>query len=456
MSAVSSPARLGRGTHVGYAVGSIGTAAFGTVPGLLLLYYLTDVLGVAAGIAGLVVFAPKAWDVFFNPWVGSRSDRTESRWGPRRPWMLAGGVLLPPLFVLMFAGPGRPPGLAAGWVTVAFLLAATAYGCFQVPYIAQPAEITDDPDERSLLMSWRVAALAFGILLAGAGAPAVVDAAGGGRPGYLAMSAFVAVLLALGMLGAVVGTRRAPTLTRVHSEGRLATNLRLAWRSAPFRILLIGFVIQALGVGVMLAGVPYYSRHVLGDESSGSLLFAAFVGPAILVMPLWVQVSRRLGKRSGLLLASALFTAATATLAVGGAGRTGLVVGLVVVVGIGYAGMQMFPLSMLPDTVQADAVTSGRARAGVYTGLWTAGETLGFALGPALVLGLLAVTGFVSSRADEHVSQPDSALTGVLLTFSALPAVLLLVSLPFLRRYDLTRKRLDELTRAAPVVPKGG
>ena len=205
---------------MGYALGSIGTAAFGTVPGLLLLYYLTDVLGVAAGIAGLVVFAPKAWDVVLNPWIGNRSDRTESRWGPRRPWMLAGGLALPPLFVLVFAGPSTPPGLAAVWVAGAFLLAATAYGCFQVPYVAQPAEITDDPGERSTLMSWRVAALALGILLAGAGAPAVVDAFGGGRGGYLAMAVFVALLLAGGMLGAVAGTRSRPDADPRAQRGR--------------------------------------------------------------------------------------------------------------------------------------------------------------------------------------------------------------------------------------------
>ena len=96
-------------------------------------------------MAGLVVFLPKAWDVLLNSWIGSRSDRTESRWGPRRPWMLAGGLALPPLFVLVFAGPGAPPALAALWVAIAFLLAATAYGCFQVPYVAQPADITRRP-----------------------------------------------------------------------------------------------------------------------------------------------------------------------------------------------------------------------------------------------------------------------------------------------------------------------
>ncbi|MGY1722380.1 MFS transporter [Blastococcus sp. SYSU DS0533] len=437
MTAVSSGPRLTRGTHLGYATGSIGTAAFGTVPGLLLLYYLTDVLGVAAGIAGLVVFAPKAWDVLLNPWIGSRSDRTESRWGPRRPWMLAGGVALPPLFVLVFAGPGAPPAAAAGWVAVTFLLAATAYGCFQVPYVAQPAEITDDPDERSTLMSWRVAALAVGILLAGAGAPAVVDAFGGGRSGHLAMSVFVAVLLALGMLGAVVGTRGAPTLTRVRSEGRLGATLRLAWRSRPFRVLLTGFVVQALGIGVMLAGVPYFSEQVLGDPAAGTLLFAALVGPAILVMPLWLRTGRRVGKRAGLLAASLLFAGAAGALAVVPEGGTGFAVGLVALVGVGYAGMQMFPLAMLPDVIAADEASSGARRAGVFTGVWTAAETLGLAIGPGLLGGLLAVAGYVSSTGGEVVAQPAGAVLAVRVGFTLVPALLVLASLPVLARYRL-------------------
>jgi Na+/melibiose symporter-like transporter len=351
--------------------------------------------------------------------------------------MLAGGVTLPPLFVLVFAGPGSPPGLAAGWVALTFLLAATAYGCFQVPYVAQPAEITDDPGERSTLMSWRVAALALGILVAGAGAPAVVDDFGGGRGGYLAMAVFVAALLALGMLGAVAGTRRAPTLTQVRSEGRLLVTLRLAWASRPFRVLLVGFVVQALGIGVMLAGVPYYSRQVLDDAAAGTLLFGALVGPAILVMPLWLRVSRRLGKRTGLLASSALFAVAAGLLAVVPAGGTGVAVALVVLVGIGYAGMQMFPLAMLPDVIAADETASGERRAGVFTGVWTAAETLGLAVGPGLLGLLLAVAGYVSSTGDEVVAQPEGAVLAVRLGFSVVPALLVLLSLPVLARYRL-------------------
>jgi Na+/melibiose symporter-like transporter len=285
-------------------------------------------------------------------------------------------------------------------------------------------------------MSWRVAALALGILLAGAGAPAVVDAVGGGRAGYLAMAVFVALLLAGGMLGAVAGTRNAPTLTRVHSEGGLVAGLGEAWRSRPFRVLLVGFVVQALGIGVMLAGVPYYSEQVLGDPAAGTLLFVALVAPAILVMPLWLRFSRRHGKRSGLLAASVLFAAAAALLVVVRHGQTAAAIPLVVVVGVGYAGMQMFPLAMLPDVIAADEAASGARRAGVFTGVWTAAETLGLAVGPGLLGGLLAVAGYVSSSGDDVV-QSGTAVMAVRIGFSLVPAVLVLAAVPVFARYRL-------------------
>src|SRR6476620_475572 len=95
----------------GYALGSVATGSFGTVPGLLLLPYLTDRLGVAAGVAGLVVFLPKAWDVLLNPVAGRISDRSTNPAGRRRPFLLRARVLLAVLFVLLFSGPTSPTGV---------------------------------------------------------------------------------------------------------------------------------------------------------------------------------------------------------------------------------------------------------------------------------------------------------------------------------------------------------
>ena len=134
---------LPRSVRVGYGSGSVATGAFGTVPGLMLLPYLTDSLGIAAILAGFIVFLPKAWDVILNPIAGRISDRTVDPRGPRRPWLLRGGLALAVAFALLFAAPEMgSTWVEAAWVLVCFLACATAYAFFQVPYVSMPAELT--------------------------------------------------------------------------------------------------------------------------------------------------------------------------------------------------------------------------------------------------------------------------------------------------------------------------
>jgi Na+/melibiose symporter-like transporter len=324
-------------------------------------------------------------------------------------------------------------------VLVFFLLAASAFALFQVPYIAMPAEITDSVEERTTMMSWRVAFLAFGILLFGVGAPALRDAASGGASGYLLMAVGVASVIAIGMLGCWWALRRTRPVT-LDSSGAPSHSLRqqfaVAWRTRAFRLLLAAFVIQALATGAMLAAAQYFATYVLGKESMSDVLFAALIVPALVVMPLWAWVGHHHGKRAGYLLSSVVFLAGALMLLASSLVPSAVVLVLVGLCGIGYAGMQMFPLAMLPDAIAADAAATGQQRAGAFTGVWTAGETVGFAVGPALVLLVLAVSGFVSSSG-EAVDQPDSARVGVLLTFSVLPALLVAASLPLIHRFHI-------------------
>lgn len=426
---------LDRRTYLGYAVGSVGTAGFSTVPGLLLAYYLTNSLGVAAGLAAFVVLIPKLWDVVFLPLVGTWSDRSAQRSRSRRPFMLIGGLALPIVFILMFATPSSfGQGAAAAWVLVFFLLAASAFALFQVPYIAMPAEITDSVEERTTMMSWRVGFLAFGILLFGVGAPAVRNAGG-----YVVMSVFVAALIAVGMLACwwlLRHTRPVPKDSSGEEGHSLREQFAVAWRTRAFRFLLGAFVLQALATGGMLAGAQYFATYILGKEQMSDVLFAALIVPALIVMPAWAMVGHRFGKRAGFMSSSVLFMAGALSLLLSRSLPTAAILAIVGVCGIGYAGMQMFPLAMLPDAIATDAAASGRQRAGAFTGVWTAGETIGFAVGPALVLAMLALTGFVSSSGDP-VPQPESAQTGVLLAFTVLPALLVAVSLPLIRGYRL-------------------
>jgi glycoside/pentoside/hexuronide:cation symporter, GPH family len=427
--------RLPRGVRVGYGLGSVATGAFGTVPGLLLLPYLTDTLGVAAAVAGVVVFLPKAWDVVLNPVAGRISDRHVSALGPRRPFLIRAGGALAVCFALLFAGP--PLGstaLETSYVVLLFLACATAYAFFQVPFVAMPAEITDSYDERTSLLSWRVALLALTILVSGATAPAIRDALGG-HAGYRAMGVFVGALILGGTLAAYVGTRNAPVGTVAAAGGGLGDQLRLVARVRDFRMLLTTFVLQALATGSMLAGVDYVARVVLGTSAASTYLFLCFVGPALLLTPFWAVVGGRFGKKRGYVAASLVLAAGALLLVLAEQVPSAGVYVATALVGIGYAGAQVFPLSMLADVAAVDACTSGHNRAGVFTGVWTAGETLGLALGPGIFGLVLALGGYVSSTGG-HVAQPDSARTAIVLGFSLLPAALTLVSLAWLGRFS--------------------
>lgn len=431
--------RLNRGATLGYAVGAAGTAGFGTVPGLLLAIYLTNTLGVAAGIASLVVLIPKLWDVFFLPYVGTLSDRAVARSGNRARFLVFGAIGMLVCFPLMFAVPaGVGAGLAAIWVLIAFLVAASAFGFFQVPYIALAAEITDSPRERTTLMSWRVGFQVIGILLFGVGAPVVVGLFADENAGYLAMGVAVGGLIALGMLVCWSVVHR---LHRYVTEATAGTHspiaqFRTAWAARPFRLLVCAFIVQALGAGAVLAAAPYFSRYILGVDDFG-LVFGVLLVPAVIFMPMWARVGHRLGKRRGFIIASFIFMAGLLASLL--ASRLPLAVALllIAVTSVGYAGMQMFPLAMLPDTISDDAARTGEQRAGSFTGVWTAGETAAFAIGPALVLLLLAVTGYISTTAGQAVEQPALAITGVQLAFSVLPVVLVALSLPLVWRYPL-------------------
>ncbi|QNO38261.1 MFS transporter [Protaetiibacter sp. SSC-01] len=448
-----------------YAAGSIGTGGFGTLPGLVLAIYLTDTLGVAAIWASVIIGTAKLWDVVIDPVIGGRSDRSLAVTGSRRRFMLIGALLLPVFFILTFAVlPGVGPVVAGLWVLVAFVLTATAFSLFQVPYIALPAELVGDYDGRTRLLSARVVVLTIAILLFGAGGPMLVKLFSGTadgtatQSGYLGMAVVAGLLLGLGMLVAVTSAQRGPRadappripLGRYYRDGVEALR-----SSRPFRALLLTFLLQALATGMMLAGAAYVAKWVLRDPIDGTtFLFVALIAPALVCAPVWAVISRRTGKEWAFGVASVLFGLAALSLV--------LLVWIpgpwlyapVALAGAAYAGMQTLPMAMLPDVISDDATRNGPGRAGVFGGVWTAGETTGMALGAVLLTLVLALTGYQEAFAGQVVEQSANALTGIVLSFSIVPAIMIGVSLWALSRYPLRRGDIDGAV-VASAVPVG-
>jgi Na+/melibiose symporter-like transporter len=348
--------------------------------------------------------------------------------------VLGAGLAVGVAFAGMFAGPFAAAAGAA-WAIGGYLLASTAFAFFQAPYAAMPAEMTDDYRERTRLMSWRVAGIAVATLVSGAVAPLVVGRYGGGLPGHRAMGLVVGALIAGGALLAFLGTRTAMRAS-APTERRLRAQLAVAAGNRGFRRLLVIVTVQSAATGAMLAGAAYVARLVLRDPAATSALVVAFTAPAIVALPVLVRIGARMDKQRGVLAGSLAFVAAgLAWLAVPEAAPLPVVLAIGVALGAANAVQDTFVLAILPDCIAAETARTGRRHAGMFAGLFSAGQGLGFAVGPLLYGLVLELAGYVPSTTGDAAAQSGGTVTAVLLGFALLPTVLTLASLPALRRW---------------------
>ncbi|MFI8090424.1 MFS transporter [Streptomyces sp. NPDC086080] len=432
-----------------YALGSAGMGVYVTVPGLLLLYFLTDTLGVTPWLAGLALLLPKAVDIVLHPFVGSLSDRERARRGTRLR-LLAAGCALAPAFVALFAVPGPVadhPWAAAIWVAGWFVVANALFAAYQVPYLATPTDMTVGYHGRTRVLSFRMVVLTVGILVGGALAP-LLAGEGDSVIRYAVMALVLGAFMVVFQIVGIGGVRDLlPTEPRREAPGgpeseRTAHGSALAQvrdvlRANPsFRVLVLAYLLVSTTTHLVLAGLPYYARHELGRPGFTTVLMAAFVAPALLTTPLWFRLSRGWGKQRCLLLCQAFFIAGALGLAAGDVAGIALPLLCTLLLGVSFAGLQLFPFSMVPDTVRS-AGTSEIERTGAYTGVWTATESTGAAAGPYLYSAALALGGYAAARAGEDVTQTGAAHTAILLGFTVLPALLMAAALAVQSRYRL-------------------
>ncbi|MEO3929084.1 MFS transporter [Micromonosporaceae bacterium B7E4] len=430
-----------------FAAGSVGMGIWVTVPGIFLLYFMTDILAVPPAVAGLALLVPNIADIVLHPWAGRLTDADLAGTGHRRRLMFAGCTVIL-AFVALFA---VPPGLhgvpAAVWVAVALAAGNLLYSFYQVSYLATPADLGIGYHERTRLMGYRSVVIMVGVLVAGVVAPLLAgDAPGVGD--YTRMALLLGAVMLAAMLAGIAGVARlnraAPGTPPApgHRGGLL-----VALRDRQFRGLTGSYLTVAVTMNMVLAAMPYFAEYELGRQGLTPVLVAAFMVPAVLATPGWVLVARRIGKQRGLLAGQAAFVAGSLVLALGAAAGLPVVMGAVAVLGVGFAAMQLLPLSMVPDVIAASG-PGGTARAGSYTGLWTAAEATGGALGPYVFSAVLALGGFAASAAGEQVTQSPSALAAVRYGFTLLPAVLMTLAIMLQRRYTLDNTVHAEERRA--------
>jgi GPH family glycoside/pentoside/hexuronide:cation symporter len=430
---VSSEAPLDRRLILGWGIGSLGASTLHNGVGFLALYFLSQVMGLAPATAGALILAAKVYDIVLDPVMGVVSDRTRSRLGRRRPWLLVGALLSGAAFVLLFNPPvPTGAGLMAS-AALALVLYATGYTVFGIPYLAMPAEMTGDYHERSRLMSARTVCLSLGILAGGALGPVLAAAFGGGATGYRSMSLVLGALITGTMLLAFLGTRRA----RATAPPDLALTLREQWSTAlgnrPFLVLIAAKFCHLTGVAVSMSSLIYLVTLLLGrpESAMAGFVLASAVG-SIGSMPLWLALSRRLGKRNAYWLATAAYLPVLLSWWLAAPGESeALFLARGLLTGLATGGLTLTAQSMLPDTIAWDHARTGQRREGSFAAVYTVSEKLASAGGPFLL-------GLVLQAADTgpaEAAQPGAILLAAVLVPAAATALGALA----LAGYDLDR-----------------
>lgn len=437
----------------GWGVGSLGMNVFGFAK-LLLLRFMTDILGISPALAGALMSGSKLYDAATDPVMGLISDRTSSRWGRRRPYLLLGAILCGLSFIFLFNVPVFDnPEITAVVIGFALILYSTAYTVFNVPYIAMPAEMTNSYHERSFLITFRVYGIAFGQVIGGFVGPLIIAYYGGGRYGHQMMAWAIGAVVFVALFTCFATTSKAKFTVNNETEKR---GWREQWRTArsnhPFIVLLIAKLATLSGTSIMFVSLSFFVTLILETTYAWLGYFALSITVGMMLsQPLWLKLSRRYGKRLCLMGASIMFAIVSLSwLTATSAEPAFLSISRSVILGLASGGILLMGQSMLPDTIEYDSRRTGLRREGVFSGLYTTVEKLGSAIGAGVAGATLSMAGYIASTEAEVVVQPESAITGIYICLAVLPAVTALISAIAMIWYDLSEEKLHNTQRVEP------
>ena len=446
--------RLNLKTCLGFSVGTVGVSIMLNAVTAYYPAFMSTVMGQSPEIAGFLLMWSKLFDALIDLAVGAMSDRTRSRWGRRKPWLLAGGIFSAASFLMIFSPPALSQGSVVAYMVAALLLYSLAYSLFNVPYMALPAELTDGFHERTRLISWRTLFVSIGQLLSMAGTAALIEHGGGGAEGYAMMGLVMALVIGGAMTAtafAVPVTKGQPPRTGQHMP--TLGQLRAIWANRPYMSLLGAKVFQFLAFASIASCGVLYLLNVLEVGYRGQIILAVTQNVVQAAsLPLWVRLSKVRGKRAAYLTGVVLFSLGALSWLTATRDITTLgIVARGALSGLGSGGIILMSISMLGDTQAYDRFITGEGREGLLSSTIAVIEKTSFALGVA-VLGLfLKAFGYVPTYGGKIVEQPESAVLALKLGFAVLPAAIYVINAIFIWRYDLDEKKLEQAKAAAVV-----
>ncbi len=434
------PARFGPREYLGYAAGEVGNnLTFQMVAAFILLYY-TDVAGIAAATAGTLLLVARLWGGVTDLLAGHAVDRTSTRWGKFRPYLLFGSAPLLLLLVAVFSIPDTfDEGGTVVWALVSYSLFSLAYSFVNIPYGSLSAAMTQDPDARAKLSTSRVIAAGLTILLIAVAVSPQIEHSDD-LQGSLTITTLVFAAIGLVLYVVCFATsreavrRRAPTVGVRQTAQMLRTNRPLVLLCAATALFLVGMF-------ALITVAVYYARDVLGNADLYIVMTvvqtAALVAAAA-VVPVAVA---RVGKKRAYLLAGTIAIIAAIGFALAPASTP--VIGIVCYgfIGLGFGAINALVFAFRADTVDFGEWKSGIRAEGASYSVLSFTRKVGQAVGGGAAAYTLGLGGYVSGAA----VQGDSAVNAIRIAAGIVPAVAVAGAVGVMLAYPLTEERFREI-----------
>jgi glycoside/pentoside/hexuronide:cation symporter, GPH family len=446
--------RLPRHAKLLYGIGDTGFSLTGTIIGVLFAIYLTDVVGLRPGLAAVALFIGRTWDYINDPLIGHLSDRTRSRWGRRRPFLLFGFLPFALAFTLLWWKPpiSAPLGLAV-YYALAYLLYDAAATFVYMPYFALTPELTLDYDERTSLTGYRMAFSILGSLVAFTVPLLIIGTMRPENAGrVLAMGALFGAVSALPLLLVFFSTRERPEF-QAQVQPALKESLRAAIHNRPFLFAVGIFLLTWTAVDIVQAMLLFFLKYRMGLEAQSDLIAGTVFVVALLALPFWAWASHHWDKRLAYVGGIAFWAAVQVVLVVISPGwGMPVVLILAALAGIGVGAAHVLPWSIIPDAVEWDELATGQRHEGMFYSLVTLMQKVASSIAIPLALLMLELTGYVPNAP----VQLPAAVRGIQVLMGPVPAVLLGCGILFALLYPLDRERHAQVRAELAARRSGG
>ena len=424
-----------------WGIGSLATITYLNVVTALVLVYLTTIVKLDASVAGTLVFVARLVDAFSDPAMGWLTDRTRTRWGRRRPYLLLGALVCGASLPLVYSVHDLPPIFSPVTTSLLVLIIySLGFTIFNVPYLTMPVEMTTNRMQRFSIMSYRVVFMMIGALIGNAGAPLLVEQLGRDAEAYQALGIVGGIFVALVMSATFLGTKGARASEPDKASVSLGDQILMVARNQPFLLLVGVKILQFFAIASSAATIAFFVTVVLKRDFTLLSVFGVTSTATIVAsVPFWRWMGNRMTKRFGFMIgiigevvSTLLWLAATTENALWIIAMRGALTGF-----FGSC-ILLNSQAMWLDTIDYDQSKTGLRREGLYTSIYVFVERLGYSLGP-LVLGfLLSSMGFDKTLPLE--AQPPSASVAVYLGIVWIPVVVYSLGYVFLCFYKLPER----------------